>query len=107
MKGIFAVKEVVDLGMQGLVLRGIMTEGKVTPGMESRLNGTVIIIREILSTSKGNKRLRSAKKGQRVYLSPMQTVLELLKELEGESIEFDDMRSKPIKEPLVLEPELI
>lgn len=106
MKGVFAVREVIDQGHLGLALKGMVVSGTLYEGMEARHNSIVIIIREIASSSRGNKVLRQARKGQRVLLRPLQTMYELLKAVEGQVLEFEDIRTVPLKEPLILKPDL-
>ena len=107
MKGSFVVQGIDDLPLLGVALRGHVAEGSLSVGMEAQHGGTVVIIREMISMAKGKKPLSVAKKRQKVWLIPMTTVLELLRQLEGATLEFEDVRSIPVKGTLVLDPEPI
>ena len=105
MKGTFVVRGIQDMGPVGLALKGTVESGKIFPGMEARHESTVIIIRELASTTKGNKELKSARKGQRVLLIPKQMIFELLKPLENQILEFEDIRTVSALNSIALEPE--
>lgn len=108
MKGVFAVKEVVDRGNLGLGLRGMVISGQLIPGMEARSGYSIIIINQLLDESKGQEIVKQrVRKGQMVIVQPLQLVFEVLKATEGTELLFEELRSETIKKGLVLETDLV
>lgn len=107
MKGTYVVRKVVDQGTLGHVLSGSVISGQLKKGMEARYGSIIIIIGDLLSFGPKKKVITKARKGQKVLIIPKLTVIEVLKAVEGAELEFEDIRSEPIKEGLLLKPDLI
>jgi activator of HSP90 ATPase len=106
MRGVFAVKEVVDKGNLGLALRGTVLSGQLIPGMEARSGYSVIIISQLVNDSKDGAAHKRARKGESILLYPLQLVFEVMKATEGTELKFEDTRTIPEKKSLILEPDL-
>jgi hypothetical protein len=102
MRGAFKVREVVDQGPLGLGLRGTVLSGQLYAGMEAQHHGMVVIIRELMTVQGENKVIKRARLRQHVIVRPLPIVYDLLKPLEGETLEFCEEKTEPIKAGLML-----
>lgn len=102
MKGSFVVNELYESepGVWGLA--GVVASGSLEAGMEARYDSIVIIIREVKAADDLDKPLKRARKGLRTIIVPLTTVREMLELCVGKTLEFEDIRSIPVRAPIAV-----
>ena len=102
MKGAFAVSELYELELGYWGLAGRVISGNLEAGMEARHDAIVIIIRELKAIEDPEKPLKRARKGLKAVVVPLATVREVLEVCIGQTLEFEDVRSVPIAQPMAV-----
>lgn len=102
MKGSFAVSGLYDLPEGGWGLKGTVVTGTLEAGMEARRDAIVVIIRDLKALEDFGKALKRGRKGMKVVIIPFLTVREVLEACVGQILDFEDVRSIPVRSVLAL-----
>ena len=102
MGGSFKVSEVYQGPRQHLA--GEVVSGRLMPGMEARFDGGSLIIVQMFAQDRDTEPLQKVHRGDRVILDIGSTPADL-STIKGATINFDELRSIPLKKGFFLKPD--